>query len=62
MSTGGRDDSPRAGRTGRTRRAWFARNGSGPGWHPVSWQGWLVLLVAVAAVVALVVIVKTVSS
>lgn len=53
------DGSNGTGRAARTRMPWFAQNRSGPGWHPVSWQGWLVLLVAVAGIVSAVVILKT---
>lgn len=40
-------------------RRWFRRNHHGPGWHPGSWQGWLILLLAVAAIVAVVVLLLT---
>jgi hypothetical protein len=37
-------------------KPWFRRNRSGPGWHPSSWQGGLILGVIVAAIVAVVVL------
>ncbi|MGJ4843642.1 hypothetical protein [Leifsonia sp. Le1] len=43
----------------KTRKPWFGRNTSGPGWHPGSWQGWLILAVVVAALVAVVVLLRT---
>jgi hypothetical protein len=44
---------------GTTRKAWFRPNRSGPGWHPSSWQGWLILGCIVAAIVAVVVLFRT---
>jgi hypothetical protein len=44
---------------GATRKAWFRPNRSGPGWHPSSWQGWLLLGGTVAAIVAVVVLFRT---
>ena len=38
---------------------WFKPNRSGPGWHPASLQGWLIILVVVAAIVAVVVLFRT---
>ena len=43
----------------KSRKAWFRRNRSGPGWHPVSWQGWLIILVVVAAIISVVVLFRT---
>jgi len=43
----------------KTRRPWFRPNTSGPGWHPSSWQGWLILVLVVAAIVAVVVLFRT---
>lgn len=40
-------------------KPWFQRNRSGPGWHPSSWQGGLILGVIVAAVIAVVVLFRT---
>jgi hypothetical protein len=40
-------------------RPWFRPNHNGPGWHPSSWQGWLILGVVVAAIVVVVVLLKT---
>lgn len=40
-------------------KRWFRPNQSGPGWHPSSWQGWLVLGGIVAAIVAIVVLFRT---
>jgi hypothetical protein len=37
----------------------FAPNRSGPGWHPSSWQGWLIVIVVVAAIVTVVVLFRT---
>jgi hypothetical protein len=45
--------------TDKKRAAWFERNRSGPGWHPGSWQGWLILGGIVAAIVAVVVLFRT---
>ncbi|MHB1491864.1 MAG: hypothetical protein ACYCTH_15405 [Cellulomonas sp.] len=50
-------DPPRP--TGRNSRPWFRPNRSGAGWHPSSWQGWLVLGVGVAAIVVIVVLRRT---
>ena len=33
-------------------KRWFGRNRTGMGFHPTSWQGWVVVLVVVAAIVA----------
>jgi hypothetical protein len=49
---------PRSG-TPAPRKPWFARNRSGPGWHPGSWRGWLVIVGAVAVIAALVVLLRT---
>ncbi|HWU32027.1 MAG TPA: hypothetical protein VN108_04080 [Marmoricola sp.] len=49
------DDRP----TDKKRTAWFRPNRSGPGWHPSSWQGWLILGVIVAAIVIIVVLFRT---
>lgn len=38
---------------------WFRPNQSGPGWHPSSWQGWLILAVVVGAIVLVVVLFRT---
>lgn len=40
-------------------KQWFRPNRSGPGWHPGSWQGWLILTVVVAAIVIVVVLFRT---
>jgi hypothetical protein len=40
-------------------KRWFRPNQSGPGWHPSSWQGWLILLGIVAAFVIVVVLFRT---
>lgn len=45
--------------TGRKSTRWFKPNRFGPGWHPGSWQGWLVIGVIVAAVVIFVVLFRT---
>jgi hypothetical protein len=37
------------------RDPWFAANKAGVGFHPVTWQGWLVLLGGIAVFVALVI-------
>ncbi|HMM82906.1 MAG TPA: hypothetical protein PJ998_06985 [Terrimesophilobacter sp.] len=42
-----------------SRQPWFRRNRSGPGWHPSSWQGGLILGGIVVAIVALVVLLRT---
>lgn len=48
------------GRPASHRRApWFRPNRSGPGWHPSSWQGWLIAAAVVAAIVVVVVLLKT---
>ena len=41
------------------KKQWFRPNRSGPGWHPSSWQGWLMIAVIVAAIVAIVVLFRT---
>jgi len=40
-------------------RPWFSRNRSGPGWHPASGKGWLIIIAAVAGIAAVVVLVRT---
>jgi len=45
--------------TGRKRKPWFGPNRSGPGWHPTSWQGWLIIAVLVAAIITVVVLFRT---
>ena len=50
-------DSERPTRINRER--WFRRNQSGPGWHPISWQGWLILGVAVGAIIVIVALLRT---
>jgi hypothetical protein len=40
-------------------KPWFRANRSGMGFHPATWQGWLILLGCVAAFVAAVVVVVT---
>lgn len=42
-----------------TRKPWFRPNRSGPGWHPSSWQGVLIIVVIVAAIVTVVVLFRT---
>ncbi|MEO7015864.1 MAG: hypothetical protein ABI130_01185 [Leifsonia sp.] len=42
----------------KTRKPWFRPNKSGPGWHPSSWQGGLIIAVIVAAIVAVVVLLR----
>ena len=60
MAKDGRDSPKDAGRPiGRTGTPWFRRNRYGAGWHPSSWQGWLVLGVVVAALVLIVVLRRT---
>ena len=44
---------------GTKRAQWFRPNRSGPGWHPSSWQGWLIAVVAVGAIVTVVVLLRT---
>ena len=41
------------------KKPWFRPNRSGPGWHPSSWQGWLIIAAVVTAIVAVVVLVRT---
>ena len=40
-------------------KQWFRPNQSGPGWHPSSWQGWLILGPGVAVIVPIVVLFRT---
>lgn len=40
-------------------KRWFRRNQSDPGWHPSSWQGWLIAGVIVAGIVVVVVLLRT---
>ena len=40
------------------KKKWFTRNGSGMGFHPVSWQGWLILIGVVAVIICLIVLLK----
>ena len=39
----------------RSNKSWFVQNRNGPGYHPATWQGWLIL-VGVIAVIAVVVV------
>lgn len=39
-------------------KPWFAANSSGPGFHPVTWQGWLVLIGIIAVIVVVVLVVR----
>ena len=41
------------------KKRWFRPNQSGPGWHPSSWQGWLILTGVVAVIVVIVVLLRT---
>jgi hypothetical protein len=45
--------------TAKTGKRWFRPNQSGPGWHPSSWQGWLIFAVVVGAIVVVVVLFRT---
>lgn len=45
--------------TGQKGNPWFRRNRSGPGWHPSSWQGVLIIVAIVAAIVTIVVLLRT---
>jgi hypothetical protein len=47
------------GSTGQKRKQWFRLNRGGAGWHPSSWQGWLIVVVVVAAIVTVVVLFRT---
>jgi len=49
--------SRRSSGSGRT--SWFGPNRSGVGYHPQTWQGWLILGAGVAAVVVIVVLART---
>jgi len=40
------------------KKPWFTANSAGPGFHPSSWQGVVVLVVAVAALVCVVLLIK----
>lgn len=56
------EQGPPAGaekRAGKEPRPWFRRNRSGPGWHPSSWQGGLILGIVVAAIIVVVVLFRT---
>lgn len=39
-------------------KPWFVSNANGPGFHPATWQGWLILIAAVAAIVCVVLVIK----
>jgi len=43
----------------KTGRPWFKPNRAGVGWHPTSWQGWLILAAGVAVIVVVVVLLRT---
>jgi hypothetical protein len=34
-----------------TQRYWFKANKSGYGWHPATWEGWIILLLYIVALV-----------
>ena len=51
-------DEPDSAHAAKSKR-WFRPNRSGPGWHPSSWRGWLVIAVVVAAIVTVVVLFRT---
>ena len=40
-------------------KPWFRPNRAGPGYHPSSWQGVLIVVVIVAAIVTVVVLFRT---
>lgn len=40
-------------------KRWFQPNRVGLGWHPSSWQGWLILVGGVAVIVTVVVLLQT---
>jgi hypothetical protein len=44
---------------GKTRKSWFAPNRLGAGFHPQTWQGWLVIAVPIAAIITIVVLIRT---
>lgn len=44
---------------GKQRKPWFRPNRFGAGWHPSTWQGWLILVAVVAAIVAVGVLLRT---
>ncbi|WP_345186013.1 hypothetical protein [Microbacterium panaciterrae] len=44
---------------GKNRKPWFRPNRSGPGWHPSSWQGVLIIVAIVAAITTVVVLFRT---
>lgn len=39
-------------------KPWFRTNSSGMGFHPVTWQGWAILLGVVVVIVCLVLVLK----
>jgi hypothetical protein len=60
MSRDGQENSNDAERSsGTTRKPWFGANRSGAGWHPQTWQGWLILLAPIAAIVVIIVLAKS---
>jgi hypothetical protein len=44
---------------GADRTPWFGPNRSGMGYHPQTWQGWVILGAGVVALVVLVVLLRT---
>ncbi|NEN04676.1 hypothetical protein G3T36_02220 [Diaminobutyricibacter tongyongensis] len=52
-------ESPSESLPRKKKKPWFRRNRYGPGWHPSSWQGILILGVIVAALVVVVVLFST---
>ena len=40
------------------KKAWFGQNQSGFGFHPQTWQGWLILLGAVAVIACVVILLR----
>jgi len=41
------------------KKPWFTANRGGAGFHPQTWQGWVVIIVAVAIIACVIILIKT---
>ncbi len=42
-----------------SKKPWFKPNQAGPGYHPSTWQGWLILIAAVVVLVVIVIFLRS---
>ncbi len=58
MSVGDQGASTQPERPTAKKATWFVSNRSGMGYHPQTWQGWLVIAGVVAVIVTVVVLLR----